>query len=386
MSRNLLLVALSMFMWGIGESIFLYFQPIYLEEMGATPLQIGAILSILGILLALAHIPAGYLSDRVGSRPLLWLSWTVGMLATWIMALARTLPLFVGGYLLYNLTAFVMAPLNSYATAARGRLSVGHAITLISASYNAGAILGPLLGGQIGEGLGLRSIYLVSACLFVLSTIVIYLIEAQPLETPCSRQASLRLTLQRPFILFLGVVFIANLAMYLPQPLSQNFLQNERLLNLKQIGELGSMASLGIVALNLLLGQLETRPGFILGQAATVVFALALWQGRGLGWYRLGYFFLGGYRAARSLAAAHTRTLVPPAAMGLAYGVNETVGAGAIILAPLLAGWVYQRNPEEVYPLSLGLMLVSIIISIIFSPKSHSHDKLSANPTHSEVE
>ena len=45
MNRNLLLVAISLFTWGVGEGLFIYFQPLYLQQWGADPLMIGAVLS-----------------------------------------------------------------------------------------------------------------------------------------------------------------------------------------------------------------------------------------------------------------------------------------------------------------------------------------------------
>jgi len=75
------------------------------------------------------------------------------------MALARELPMFVVGILLYGLTSAVLSPLNSYVVAARGKWSVGRALSFISAAFNAGAILGPLLGGLVAERFGLRWIF-----------------------------------------------------------------------------------------------------------------------------------------------------------------------------------------------------------------------------------
>ena len=40
MSADLILVAFSLFTWGIGEGMFFYFQPIYLQELGADPERI----------------------------------------------------------------------------------------------------------------------------------------------------------------------------------------------------------------------------------------------------------------------------------------------------------------------------------------------------------
>jgi hypothetical protein len=78
---------------------------------------------------------------------------------------------------------------------------------------------------------------------------------------------------------------------------------------------------------------------------------------------------LGGYRAARSFIYAQARPLVHSAQMGLAYGVAETFNSFSMTLAPLLAGVLYNFNPVVVYPVSLGLTGVMILISFIFIPR-----------------
>ena len=113
--------------------------------------------------MTIAHIPAGYLSDRIGRRIMMWIAWGLGLTSGTIMALATTLPVLSFGIILYGVTAFVVSPMNSYITAARGNGSVGRAITITSAAYNAGAIIGPLVGGIIGNQFGLAKIYLFTA-------------------------------------------------------------------------------------------------------------------------------------------------------------------------------------------------------------------------------
>ena len=56
MARDLILIAISLFTWGLGESAFFSFQPLYLQQLGADPLRIGAILGGYGLAATLAQL------------------------------------------------------------------------------------------------------------------------------------------------------------------------------------------------------------------------------------------------------------------------------------------------------------------------------------------
>ena len=370
MNRDLSLVAAALMTWGIGEGMFLLFQPLYLEELGADPLIIGFIMGGIGITMAIGHLPAGYLADRIGRRPLLLAAWGLGVVSTGLMALASSLTLFVIGSAIYGLTMFVMAPLSSYVTAARGKLGVGRALTLTSAAYNVGAFLGPLLGGWIGQKIGLRYNFLFAAIIFVVSTIIILNIKPQPIEKQIADTwwQSPKQVLQPRFIQYMVVIFVVMVSLYLAQPLAQNFLQNERGLNLSDIGLLISFRSAGIVILNIIIGFLQVPLGFILAQISVSLFTLLIWFGNDLPWYLLGYFLMGGYQTARVLASAQTRDLVDVASMGLAYGTIETVNASALIIGPPFAGFLYAQNPEAVFTVSFILICCGILVTLLFSP------------------
>ena len=368
MMRDLVFLAISMFTWGMGEGMFLYFQPIYLKELGADPIRIGAILGGFGLMMVVSHIPAGYLADRVGRKPVLVSAWVIGLVATWIMAFAQSLPVFIVGLFIYGFTMFVMSPLNSYITAARGRLSVGRAITLISASFNLGMVLGPWLGGQVGQQFGLRQNYIIAGFLLMVSTVIVLFLHPQPIERASHAESANGWLREQRYWYYVGAILLAAFAMYLPQPLAPNFLVEQRNLSLEQTGLLYSVTSLGVVILNLILGSFHARTGFLIGQAAVGVYALILWQAVGLPWYVLGFLLLGGFKTARSLGIAQVRELVPQAKIGLAYGLTETVGGIAVILAPLLAGYLYTQQPSWMFALSAGLIGISILVSARFSP------------------
>ena len=373
MSRDLIFVALSLLTWGFGESAFIAFQPLYLQNLGAEPVQIGLIYGAYGFAASLIHIPAGYLADRIGRRPLMWAAWIIGVVAAGMMALATSLAWFVAGMLLYGSTMFVVSPMNSYVTAARGRFSVGRTLTLVSATYSIGVVLGPLFGGLIGERFGIRSIFSIAALIFVLSTILILFIRPQPLDHASHTETGNKLFSNPRYLAFLPVFFLFMFSTYLPQPLSPNFLQNYRGLSLTDIGQLYSVNGLGVIVLNLTLGQLDARLGFLLGQVFVGAFAVLLWQGSSSLAYFLGYFFLGGFRTTRLLGLAQIRPHIRNADMGLAYGLIETSGAIAMLLAAPLAGYLFERNPVSVYFISIALIGFSIIVSLLFAYKPRTH-------------
>jgi MFS family permease len=370
MNPSLLWLSAALFTWGIGEGMFLMFQPIYLQQLGADPIQIGAILGGFGAVMTMAHIPAGYLSDRIGRRPMLIAAWVIGIVAALLMALANNLIVFIIGMAIYGFTAFVVSPLDSYVTAARGNWSVARAITLISMTFNAGAVLGPITGGWVGDHFGLRTVYFISTGVFVISTIIMVFIAPQPRDHHDPENPPASLLTNRRYIGLLAILFAVAFATYVPQPLTPNFLRNQRGLSLSVIGELGSIGSLGNTVLNLLLGQFEARTGFILGQAGVAAFALLLWRGTGFGWFALGYFLLGGFRVLRGLGVAQVRPYVHDSQMGLAYGIAETVGSATVLLAPPLAGYLYARDPALMYPVGLVLIGAGLVLSLIFTPRS----------------
>lgn len=360
---------MALFLWGLGEGMFFNFQPIYLEHLGSSPQQIGLILGAFGTAMAISHIPAGYLADRFGRRPLLFAAWIMGIISTFVMGYARELPMFIVGLLGYGLTIFVSSPLSSYVTSARGNWSVARALTLITATFNYGMVLGPITGGWLGELYGLRIVYFVASAVFVVSTIFILFIERQPIDNHDPDNPPVSIFKNRALVGYLVVVTFGVFAMYLAQPLTPNFLEGVRGLSLKETGFIFSMGALGNAWISVQLGKSNPRRGLLLAHFLVACFVVLIWRGASLPYYLVGYFLLGGYRAFRPLTMAKARLLVHDSQMGITYGTMETLGAVIFIIAPPIAGYLYEPDPAFIYPLSLGLLFVSVILTYFFTPK-----------------
>ena len=374
MNRSLLFVAVALLLWGFGEGMFFNFVPIYLDrQFRLHEYEIGWVLGAFGFSMAITHIPAGRLADRVGRRPLLIASWLLGMVSTFIMGISLALPAFLAGLFGYGLTAFVSSPLSSYVTAARGKWPIGTALSLSTATFGMGMALGALTGGWIGDHYGMRTSFFVSFVVFIVSTTFILFIERQPIDGHDPEAPPQGLRSNQRFVVFAGVLAFAIFSMYLAQPLTPNFLEGIRGLSLSETGIIFTAGALGNSLMAIMLSRVHPRRGFLLAQGLVILFALFIWKGQTLPVYVLGYFLLGGFRAGRPMALAQARELVHDSQMGVTYGVMETISAVIFILTPPLAGILFERDPVIVYPLSIGLIAVSIIVSYLFSPRKVSH-------------
>ncbi len=374
LTRDNRLMAISLFLWGMGEGLFIYIQPLALKSFGAQPVAIGSILALAAVAAGLAHIPAGFLADRFGRKRVLIAGWSLGVLATLIMFLAKDLGLFVVGLVAYTFTGFVVAPINAYVAHARGAQSVQRAFTLVSAGFWGGTLLSPALGGYIARIVGLRAVFGASLALFLVSLWAMLQLAPQPRSAPpAGRSRYGALFRNRHFTGFLALIFAAVLAMQVGLPFMPNFVVEARGFDIGVVGLLGSANSLGTVACNLLLGQRLPRRGFMLGQALMFVSLVLLLAAGSPPWLLLAYFFRSGWYLAHNMAAAQVIRVVEPPETGLALGLTETMTALAAIIGPLVAGVLYQRDRAWPFLISLALIAATLPLVYRFAPRRDAH-------------
>ncbi len=366
MPRDLGILTVSNFIWGLGEGLFIFFYPLSLQRWQIDSVQIGAVLSFLGVIMALVQAPAGYLSDRFGTRPMIRAAMILGVIAAGMMAMAESLPFFVAGLIVYTVTSFIVAPLNSYITHMRGSWSAQRGISFVAASFQVGEIVGPMLGGWIAQTAGLTMVFRYSAGLFLIATVIVFFARRPvvPQETQESGAAPVNPLANRRFLGLLVIIFLTIVALSTPQQLTSVYLQDVHRLSLQQIGLTGTFAGIGGAITLVALGSVPALAGMIAGQVLLSLFCFFMWRGQTAAVFYTGYLFAGGSSLYRSMAAAAVRPLVRTSDVGLAYGLVETGNALAGILAPLVAGFLYHNQPESVYTISLIALVVMIAITL----------------------
>lgn len=166
--------------------------------------------------------------------------------------------------------------------------------------------------------------------------------------------------------MFVFLAMITVFILYLPQPLTSNYLQNVKLLTKPQIGLLGSIGNIGNALAAIALGGINPAVGLLFGQASVVIYSFILWQTSNFSLFGVAYFILGGYRLARIMITSVIRTFVDDHEVGLGFGVLETACGLSIILAPILAGFLFNIDSSLPYKVSIYLISLLIILTAAF--------------------
>ena len=372
MNRDTRLMALALFLWGFGEGLFLYIQPLYIERLGANPVQIGGLFSAMATAMAVSFLPAGLLADRLPRKRLMWGGWLLGIVGILLVGLARTWQALVPGLLLFAFSAYCVPVISAYLAHAVGGRSLERTFTTVFAGYAVGGVLSPPLGGWLAQVTAMRTVYFAAALFFALSALAVLGLSPQPVSVPGAPGRRYRSLVNPRFLRFAALVWLMFVAMHVGFPLAPNFLASVRGWPVARIGTLGSFQALGAALLNPLLGRLgdgQRARGLVIGQVLVWGSALLLLLVGAYPGLALAYLLRGAYQGCRSLAQARALRLGGETERGLLLGATETTVAVAQISAPYVAGWLYASNPTYPFVASLALIPLALVLLVLGLPR-----------------
>ena len=173
MSRPLLFVLATIFIDSIGFGLILPVLPQLLMSVGrielADAIEIGAWMGLAISLAAFTTAPIlGNLSDRVGRRPVLLIALAGLALDYLLLAVAHTLPLIFLGRVLSGALGGSYAPAQAAIADLTRPEDRARTFGYVSAAFGVGFVLGPVLGGLLGE-LGDRAPFYAASALAALN-------------------------------------------------------------------------------------------------------------------------------------------------------------------------------------------------------------------------
>jgi MFS transporter, DHA1 family, multidrug resistance protein len=192
--RNIYAIWSAQFLAMVGLTLIVPFLPLYLRELGVRDLAeverwSGFLFAAPFLVQTLAAPLWGVLGDRYG-RKMMVLRAMAGIGATNVLSAAVT---HVGQLVLLRavqggVSGFVAAG-NALVTAAIPPDRMGAALGLLQTSLTAGGIIGPLIGGALGDLVGYRNVFLITGgTCFAASAVVLF--GAREERAPTRSQAA----------------------------------------------------------------------------------------------------------------------------------------------------------------------------------------------------
>jgi len=170
-SKNILAASLATFFTTFGSAaVAIFALPFYSNELNITSTLVGTLTSSLFFVSALARIPAGKLSDKIGRSPVIVLGLLVEGIGIYFMVFREPLQLLFATWLCGIGMGFTNTASYALASDVRRR---GMAIGAVNSSLNAGIFVGPAVAGLFAEYFGFEVIFTFSAVFVLASSIVV---------------------------------------------------------------------------------------------------------------------------------------------------------------------------------------------------------------------
>jgi len=341
----------------------------------------GAFVAMWAAMQFLASPVIGSLSDQYGRRPVILLS-CAGMAADWaLMAVAPNLWWLAVGRLLGGLTSSSFTTIYAYMADITAPENRARAYGLIGAAFSGGFVLGPVLGGFLGEvdpRLPFWAAAALSGLAFLYGAVV--LPESLPVEKRmvfswkrANPVGAMVLLLRHRELAGLSVVnFLLYFAHHVFSAVFVLYAAYRYGWGPREVGFLLAMVGvLDMVVQGVLTGPVVAR----LGDRATMI--LGLFGGTLgialMGWAPTGWLFalamlpnaLWGL-AMPTLQSLMTRQ-VSESEQGQLQGANMSVASIAGVMSPLFFGWIYSLSVGTQAPIAITGLAFYIAAAVLLA-------------------
>ena len=354
----------------IGFGIVLPILPLWAENFGASPVQIGLITASYAVMQLIFAPVWGRLSDRYGRRPVILISLAGSALSALAIGLAGTLVVLFVARAVQGIAGASYAAAQAYVADVTSPAERAKGMGMIGAAFGLGFVLGPAIGALF-SAVDDRLPFYVAAALAALNLLIAYrrLPESRrpgAAEAPVPRMALVRRALSsRDLAPLVWISFVATFAFVGMESTFALFGEWRFDYDVTQMGLL--FVYIGVMAVfsqGYLVGRVVTRwgerPVMIGGLVGTALGLLGVAAADDL-WLLLAA--LAVLAVASGLVFSTTTALISLAAgdheQGMILGLSASVGGAARIAGPLVATLLFQHVGIAV-PLVLGAALFAL--------------------------
>lgn len=339
-----------MFLLSLPFGMLATFLPLYGCALGATGVEVGALFTAFAIVGVVGRPIAGIVTDKVGRKPLILAGATLYLAATVLFALSFTLPVLyiarivqgIASTLFWGATYALMADLGD-------QRSGGRLFGRLLESFNAGTIVGTLLGYAAIVGVGIVVGWRASFALFVLGNLaaLVLFVRNVPNTHAVTAETSHLATPRNALLFLLFISFLVEASYALTTPITLLYLRDRFHASYFWIGVAYAPAAITLSVLPSYMGRLGDRwnrkavlaVAVLLSGVFTILFPLS----PNLFFLAVAWFLQAVLASAviptqSALVSQLTGGNVRGGAYGFytgATGLGDSVG-------PLAGGWLYD--------------------------------------------
>ena len=384
----------------MGFGMIIPIMPFYIESLGASGTTLGALMAVFSLMQFIFSPIWGGLSDRYGRKKLLLLgTFGNGLSMAFFGLSSQVWMLFLARGLAGVLSSATMPTAMAYVADSSSEKERGGRMGVIGAAMGVGMVLGPGLGGWLGE-INLALPFYIAAGLSILSMLLILFIlpESLPAENrnPHARTASPQLTtlweaLTGPLGFLMALSFMVFFALANFEGIFSLYAQYRFDYGPQQVGTI--MMTIGIVSAvvqGLLTGPFTRRfgearviRGSLLGSAIGFGVMLLARNMAGI-LLTTGFFVL--MNAMLRPAISSSISYQAGNQQGAVMGVSNSFMSLGRVAGPLWAGTMIDINVNLPYMSGAILMLLIYTASLIWMKPALQKVKPTPAPAFVEVE
>ena len=388
-NRNLTILFITLVVVMLGFGIIIPILPFYVEQFGGGGKEMGYLMAIFSVMQFIFSPIWGNLSDRFGRKPILMVGILGNAISMIILGLSNSLwMLYVSRGLAGILSSATLPTSMAFISDSTSERERGGGMGIIGAAMGLGMVLGPGVGGVLGQVSLTAPFYFASAVSLVALLLVwIFLpeslpmdkrIRAQRIQGPQFRKMVEALSTPIGFLLILA--FLHNFALTNFEGIFAMYSMMRYNYNEVTVGIILTFVGLvSAIVQGLLTGPATRRFGDV--QVIKVSLFASIF---GFSFMLLattlpaviitaGFFVLSNSMLRPGVSSLISKR--SPYPQGMAMGLNNSYMSLGRIIGPLWAGSVLDMNVT--YPFTTGaiIMLAGFVASLFFlKPDSASKD------------
>jgi len=372
LTRDIKLICLSNFIGAFGEGLYIFMLSLYLIDLRATIVEVGAFFSIMYLFSALAPILGGFLADKYDRKMVIFFSWSLWVFTPLIYYFSNNWIAMIPGGILWGASMLGAPAINAYiVTSAKDKTKTATLLATFISTWSLGYIFSPAIGGYLTDVIGMKQVLLITTLFSAVCTSIYLFISSQhaPKRTehkamPKEISSAIKKRLIAWSLFYASLLFVIQTARTLIAPFLTTAVSMDRF----YVGIFGSINFAGTAILGLLIARIGDSWGKIEGILLCVLMHVltveAMLFVSNSAFLLFVAFFWGGAITYGALINSAIGAIAPEASRAKWISIPMTVSMTAAVIAPYLSGYLYEISPYMPFIVSLFAAIPVIMLSL----------------------